>query len=187
MGNRFRACTPWAKRRASAAEAFTAKDRWKAPSWAAASSPAAWPDNASEPESPPRVAVSRLLNPQGNQNSLHIGRAHVHVRAHGGGVGTLVERLEQRHLGDGVALARVQRTAVAALPILHRGVAHQNGNRDRRLAVRGDVEDMLGPAVAVAFIRPVAFIVILINITALSGIGFLAADCRRAGQRLRFA
>src|ERR1017187_295038 len=112
MGNRFRACTPWAKRRASAAEAFTAKDRWKAPSWAAASSPAAWPDNASESESPTRVAVSpsprvaasllsRLLNPQRNQNSLHIGRAHVHVRAHGGGVGTLVERLEQRHLGDG--------------------------------------------------------------------------------------
>jgi hypothetical protein len=77
---------------------------------------------------------------------------------------------------------------VPVLPVIEgRELAYQHGDRELEvLRSGGDVEDVFGAGVAVALVRAVALVEIEINVTALSGIGFLAANGGGTGQRLRF-
>jgi len=109
----------------------------------------------------------------------------MHVCAHGGGVGALVKCLEKGYLCDRIAFAGSQIAAMAALPGSECGIVQQNRNTNICFAIGRDVEDVFGAGGAVAMERAMAFIVILINISRLSGICFLTANGGRPGQRLR--
>src|SRR4051794_17944199 len=93
-----------------------------------------------------------------------------------GGVGAFVEGLEEGHFSDGVSLGRGEFAAVVLLPGLNGLVTDEHGGVMPGLAVGGDAEDVFDAAIAAGAIVAVAFIEVLIDVAALRGVRFHAAE-----------
>ena len=98
-------------------------------------------------------------------------------------IGALVKSREQRHLHRRVLLGGSQFPPVGALPRFNHGARQEHRQREGRLAVRADLKNVLVPARSRPVALPVAFIVVLIDVSGLRGVGLLPAHRRRTAQR----
>src|SRR5258708_38543648 len=69
------------------------------------------------------------------------------------------------------------------LPTLHSLVAEEHGNKEGGFAIRGHVEHKLRACRRLAPGRPLAFVEILVHVSALGRVCFLPPHFRRARQR----
>ena len=80
-------------------------------------------------------------------DGLDVGVAHAHLVFHQRRCGALVKRLEQRHLGNGVALGGGELARVGLFPRADGAIAHQNSHRVPAFAIGRDAEDELHAAI----------------------------------------
>src|SRR3954451_19508711 len=124
-----------------------------------------------------------LLQSEGLDDTVDVRRPHPYGVAHQRWLAALVERLEQRDLGEGVPLRTRKLARVRLLPGHDARVADQHRGLVPGLAVGRDAEDEFGAPVAAGAVLAMAFVEILVDVPALRGVRFHASDRWRPGER----
>ena len=138
------------------------------------------------PKSSPSVrrphAAALPLQIQRLDDGLDVGVSHAHLVFHQRRCGALVKRLEQRHLGNGVALGGGKLARAGLFPRADGAIAHHNSHRVPALAIGRDAEDELHSAIPPGVKRPASLVAILIHVAASRGVGLEPAHGGCSGQ-----